>query len=798
MTNPTSYSVPYGASIKRIPQAAIAPAKTSKDLVSDHESDAFYFRSLENSGIALNARQIEAVRHDQGPLLTLAGAGSGKTSVLVARAGYLMNVLGVHPSHILLVTFSSKAAAEMKQRIAALPGITSGMAREVQARTFHSFFLLLLRRQGYTQDIFSETRYQHIVLKRILRERGLQDDYEPETLLSVLSSCKMNMTDLNGLPERSMDERNIKRILRQYEQWKADQRKMDFDDILVFAHKLLLSEPSLLASLQQRFRYVMNDEFQDTNKLQYELVRMIAEPQNNLMVVGDDDQTIYTFQGASHEFILQFHRQYPKARTVTLDINYRSTSSIVGLGNEIIRHNMRRKQKTLQATKESPAVPRYYRPGDTDDEAATVLAEIRSEVEQGRRSYSDYAVLYRTASSSRAMLEELVIQNIPFVHDGNTDLFYEQWIVKPIIDHLRLAMDRRSFAAIEGILQTLYVSREKGMEFIYAQEKLRPKKGPLVHLLSLPDLKEFQKEKVKERIELVSMIRDMKPADAIRHMRRSFYDVFMETADGRSFTQHKEMLKETLDELESSAKRFDSIEAFLGHIGHMLQMHQAMEQLRSDPNADTVSLMTIHKAKGLEFPVVFVIGFSEGILPHSSALDAGEDSSAKGDKRPKTVVQADNGQKDAYAALEEERRLAYVAVTRAKEELIVCSPAYYRGKKANVSRFLTAVFSAPKPAAAANTAAPRVQAGPGPAAAAAKPGGAGYRSAPGSGTGGIGGSATASGAPKKLHTVPAWLCTSGSCPAWARISSAQESKRASKACPLCQAPMRRGSKEVPV
>lgn len=783
MTNWISYTTPLGASGKPVPHAAMAPAKTSKDLVSDDQSDAFYFRALESRGMALNARQIEAVRHFEGPILTLAGAGSGKTSVLVARTGYLLSVRKVPPANILLVTFSSKAAAEMKQRISRLPGITSRMAQEVQTRTFHSFFLLLLRKQGYNQEIFSETRYQHIILKRLLRERGLQDDYEPETLLAALSSYKMNLTDLIDLPERTPDEANVKRILGQYEQWKSANNKMDFDDILVFAYRLLKQSPQLLASLQNRFRYVMNDEFQDTNKLQYELVRMMAAPQNNLMVVGDDDQTIYTFQGASHEFILQFHTEYPGAKTVTLDINYRSTSSIVGLGNEVIRHNTRRKSKTLLATRQSPALPQYCRPGDTDEEAQTVLSRIRHEVEQGVRSYSDYAILYRSASSSRAMLEELVLHNIPFVHYGNVDLFYEQWAVRPLIDHLRLALDRRNFEAIGGILQTLYINRDRGMEFILRCEKVKKKKGPMIHLLELPDLKEFQKDKVMERIKLIRLLPDMKPADAIRHMRRSFYDVFMETADSRSLTPHKEMLKETLDELETSAKRFDSAAAFVQHIDHMVEMHQAMEQLRSDPGADTVTLMTIHKAKGLEFPVVFVIGASEGILPHSSALEAG-DGAAKGEKhRAKATVQ-----EDSLAAMEEERRLAYVAITRAKEELIISSPAYYRGKKANVSRFILSPFGAANPSAGgsgsggdiADSAARRPT-------ASLVPVGRSFTERP-----------KRDKAPTKLHTVQAWLCTGDGCAAWSRISSAKEGKLESKACPLCQAPMRRGTRDVPV
>jgi len=769
-------SAPFGAGSDAIPLAPLAETATSRELVGDEQPDAFYFRALEQQGIFLNQAQIQAVRHGEGPLLTLAGAGSGKTSVLVCRTGYLITVRRVSPRHILLVTFSSKAAAEMKQRIAGLPGMTARMANDVQARTYHAFFLLLLRRQGYDQDILSETRYQHIILKRMLREKGLQDDYQPETLLSELSRCKMNLIDIAGLPEKTMDERNIKAIFTQYEQWKTANHKMDFDDVLLFAYQLLRRSPELLRSLQERFIYVMNDEFQDTNHLQYELVRMIAAPQHNFMVVGDDDQTIYTFNGASHEYILDFHKLFPDARTITLDINYRSSSSIVGLGNEVIRRNKKRKPKRLAATKSSDIAPRYYRPGDANEEAQAVIARVLEDVKQARRAYSDFAILYRSASDSRAMLEHLVMREIPFVHYGGGDVFYEQWMVKPVIDHMRLSLHRRNFEAMEGILPTLYINRDKGMDFIRRQEAIQRKKGPLAYLLFLPELKEFQKEKLKERLARIKMFAQMKPVDAIKEMRRTFYDAFLETGERSVLTPHKEVLKETLDELESAAKPFASVEAFVGHVEQMIAKHKEMERLRQDADADRVTVMTIHKSKGLEFPVVFVIGVSDGMLPHSSAL---EQPSSRSDK-PKAEPSEDKA-----AALEEERRLAYVAITRAREELILSSPAYFRGKKAEVSQFILAPFRKASPPGAA--------------------GGAEARRSPSSG----GSPRPADGLPKRSaadkpplrtvnETVYAWVCTGGGCNAWARISTQQETRIKDKACPLCSAPMRRGSKTIAV
>ncbi|WP_025702659.1 ATP-dependent helicase, partial [Paenibacillus forsythiae] len=322
----------------------------SRELVRGEEPDAGYFRTLERGGILLNASQIAAVRHGDGPLLTLAGAGSGKTSVLVCRVGYLLSVRRVSPGRLLLLTFSSRAAAEMRKRIMKLPGIGGQDISGMQARTFHSFCLYMLRRQGDMQEIFHETRRQHILLKTIMRELGLpKDAYPPESLLALLSSCKMNMGDADTLPQLTNADKEIKEILLRYEQWKRDHGKIDFDDVLLQAYRMLLERPELLAELQRKYKYIMVDEFQDTNALQYELIRMIARPRGNLMVVGDDDQTIYSFNGARSEFILEFEKLYPDAKVITLDINYRSGPAIIGLGNGIIRGNTRRRPKTLRA-----------------------------------------------------------------------------------------------------------------------------------------------------------------------------------------------------------------------------------------------------------------------------------------------------------------------------------------------------------------------------------------------------------------------------------------------------------------
>lgn len=809
---------PFGARAEApIPRAPQTQGLTSVEVVGRDDSDAIFFRSLERQGIRLNASQIEAVRHGDGPLLTIAGAGSGKTSVLVSRTGYLITVRKVAPRNILLVTFTSKAAAEMKSRIARLPGLTPRAAGEVQARTFHAFFLMILKHHGYTQRLLSESRIQQIMMKRILRELGLQASFEPETVLALLSSYKMKCIALDELPEDTFEERDVKAAMLRYEAWKKETHQMDFDDVLVFAHELLQSNKSLLLSLQRRFQYVMADEFQDTNHLQYVLLRMIVAGNRNLMVVGDDDQTIYTFNGAQHTFILNFHLEYPETKTITLDINYRSNANIVGLGNAVIAHNVERKPKTLKVIGEQHQAgdgdtwkPQYIRPGGTDEEAEQIAGHIRQQVTSEQWNYRDIAILHRTASSSRAIFEQLVLSEMPFVQYGAGSFFYDQWLVKPVMDHLRLTLNPRDMQAIESAVAGLYIPRENGAAFIVREDKKKPKKYPLIHLQDWPDLKSYQKDSIKERIRLIKSLKAMKPVYAIQEVRRQFYEKYVEVHDVHKWTQHKETLTETLDELEAAAKRFDTVEEFMTFVDTMAAKHAEMTELMHDKNADAITLMTIHRSKGLEFPCVYLIGASEGILPHSSALQAdqmeeiadgtkksgglrmkkrsregdrdaagvkaGSSSAAVGAKPAVAGVSREEaGAAKVNAALEEERRLAYVAVTRAQEELYISSPAHYRGKKADVSRFFAAAFGADDAQRQRRTAPPaRVTA--------VRAGGAS--------------NAAASGA--ALRRVRAWLCTDAGCPAWMRMNPSEAADAAAnKACPLCGKSMERGERSVP-
>lgn len=684
-----------------------ADADHSRTAATFADRDALFFQALVQQQIQLNDDQVQAVRHGDGPLLTIAGAGSGKTTTLACRAAYLMQARRVSPRNLLLVTFSRKAADEMKQRLAEIPGVPLRSAQSVEARTFHSFCLQLLRRNGVRSNVLGDDGQQRFTIKRMLRESGTSFDFEPESLLALLSSYKCRLLTANDLPEASPAEREIKRVLLRYEQWKQEGGMIDFDDLLLLTYRKLSDEPELLAALQDRFRYIMVDEFQDTNTVQYEIVRLIAGERRNLMVVGDDDQTIYSFNGASSEAILSFDKIFPDAKVVALRVNYRSSAEIVGLGNAIIRGNKHRRPKTLtvpttrqgQATDEgsngsggddtiaafigAAGKPMFARPATAEEEAALITASIRKLIEPGGYSYGDIALLYRSAGSGRATIEHLLQAGIPIEEHGDLLSFYESPLIRPVMAHLKLALHHRDKQAIEMMLPTLYVNRESAMKWIREKDAQQAKKWPLIHLTSLPNLQQFQKDAVVERLRLIKAAATQKPAAAIRRIRDAFFDKFAET--NRGGTPHKELMKELLDELESSAGRFETVESFVAFAEEMAK-RQAEAKGDGKPvnseEADSkgrVQVMTIHRSKGLEFPAVFVIGASEGIMPHRSAIQP---------QQPKQTSSQEETERDKEEALEEERRLLYVAVTRARERLYVSSPAFYHGQKAELSRFL--------------------------------------------------------------------------------------------------------------
>lgn len=680
------FKFPFQSNKNEIPLANIASNQSTVDLVSDQEKDGYFFRALEKEKIFLNENQLEAVRSMEGAYLVIAGAGSGKTRVLTSRTAYLLTFgENVMPEQIMLVTFTRKAATEMLERMQRLPGISHSIANRIVSGTFHSIFLKLLRSRGYNHKILASEKYKEIMVKNILRDQGLKDSYEPETILSAISHYKSLMLQPNQVDAKTPVEKEIKEVYMEFEERKEKGSFMDFDDILLHAYYLLKNDDVLREQLRNRFRYILIDEYQDCNLIQHELIKLLANSSNNLFAVGDPQQSIYGFRNSSIDYILNLHEQYESLKILNLDTNYRSNNSIVGLGNALIKHNKKRLGNPLRSVKNNEITPLYMRPDDSDDEAKMIVDNIVAEVKSGNRNYKEFAVLYRTHSLSRAIWDQLVWRKIPFVTHGNNSLFYENSLVKPILDHLRLSLDSNDLDAISGIAPSLFLNREKVIDHIQSSKLFNSdnNKSFLAILMTLKDLKSYHRGQILNRIEYIRGLRNKSPLEAIRLIRKGpiKYDEYLDMDDRKTFSLAKEVIDETLDELEASASKFTTIEEYIGFIKNLIQKHKEMEEIRKDQNADAVQLLTLHSSKGLEFKCVFLIGFIEGVLPHKSAEGADKQS----DRIPsdKNIVEE---------AIDEERRLGYVGITRAEEELYISSPKKYRGKDAEISRFLKEAF----------------------------------------------------------------------------------------------------------
>ncbi|HZG72000.1 MAG TPA: ATP-dependent helicase [Chondromyces sp.] len=670
-------------------RAELAEQRSIHELVNRAEEDSAYFQSIERRGVSLNAEQIEAVRTTEGPLLALAGAGSGKTSLLTARTGYMLAVKKIPAEHLLLLTFTKKAAEEMKERVRRLPGITPTMLRRLTVGTFHSVFLKILYRNGFgDKKLLTSEQQKQIAIKTILKELNLKDEYDPETLLSQFSYYKNTLLSPEDLPSKSTVEKEILEIYRQFELYKQKMNMLDFDDILFETYRLLKENENLTDHLRETYQYILIDEFQDSSPAQYEIIKLIAKPRNNLMVVGDDDQTIYQFRGSHHRLILDFPNEFPQTKIVTLSTNYRSNPAILGLGNEVIGRNEERFIKRLKASHQTGNPPLFIRPDHTVEEASILLDYIQESVEKGERNYRDYAVLYRTHAVSRALIDQLVWKDIPFTLHNHKEIFYENRLVKPILDHLRLAHYPDDLDALSGICSTLYLSRDKIMNEVVESrfsDRMRGIEKPALHYLeNITQVSSYQRGRIKERVRLIQSLKKLSPYQAIEDVRygEGGYEEYLKDNKRTTFTLHKDLIQETLDELSDSAKPFKDTLKYLAFIERLVKKHTEMKKGRSAGGEDAISLFTIHGAKGLEFPVVFLIGASDGILPHHPSNEGAEDRISEKKSKKERITEA----------IEEERRLMYVAITRAKEELFISSPKTFRNRPMPVSRFLKEVY----------------------------------------------------------------------------------------------------------
>lgn len=623
----------------------------------------------------LHPQQQRAVQTVDGPLLILAGAGSGKTRVMTARTTHLIAEKGIDPRCIMVVTFTAKAAEEVKHRLAAQ--LSRQQASALVTGTFHSiFYRILLHHQPQRWDQRKLLK-QNWQKRRLLQESGtlqhpelsFQKESELDEALDLISRWKNEHIlpkEAGMLAAENEDQHNARLLYPLYEEAKRRSGWFDFDDMQSGCYTLFLEEPDILRRYQERIQYLMIDEFQDINRIQYETIKLLAAPQNNLCVVGDDDQSIYGFRGSDPQYILGFTKDYPQAETITLEVNFRSRASIVSLGYSLIGNNRSRWKKEIKSYHAEEGDTYLFYPADEEEQASRIVDEIATRKAQGA-ALSQFAILLRTNDSARPILERLMEANLPFHFFQEDEPFYERQAVRWALNYLKLSMNRDDASALREILPTLYLSAQQ-WNMLRSQSILDD--VPLVDALPLlPDLKGYQRSHLQKIADLLKELPACTPAQALELIYEDGKLREYVKKRGKEKTGHAHhRAGDDLQQLLTAAKRHVTLPAFLAHIQKISQKESTWKTL-APTLAEGVQILSIHRAKGLEFDTVFLPDLIEGALPHEYALD--------------------ELRKGHFRALEEERRLLYVAITRARHQLCIGIPRERFGKKTRVSRFIS-------------------------------------------------------------------------------------------------------------
>ena len=587
----------------------------------------------------LNDKQKEAVLYNEGPLLIIAGAGAGKTKTLTTKIAYLIEEGFAMPYNILAITFTNKAAKEMKDRLFSLIG---DLAKQVQVSTFHSFGLKLLRENykklGYEKNfVIMDSDDSLTVVKKIIKDLGYDPKiYNPRAIRNKISSCKNEMMTPEMYERYAVSdyEKVILEVYKKYEEKLQKNNSVDFDDLLLLPIKLFKENKEVLDRYQDQYQYILIDEYQDTNEAQYILSKLISAKNRKITCVGDDSQSIYSFRGANYKNILNFEKDYKDAKTILLEENYRSTTTILDAANQVIKNNKQRKDKNLWTNRGQGEKIKYYRAYNERDEAQYVIRKIK-ELRNKDVEYKDIAVLYRTNAQSRVLEEEMLKENMPYRVIGSF-YFYSRKEIKDLIAYLRLIHNSKDNVSLLRVINT--PKRGIGLKTIENLTRKADEEGTSIYdAITAGKELEFKKiiEKLKtlsEELTLTELIDKVLDASGMRQELES------------EKTLESEVRLENLEEFKSITKSFEEREGLISLEDFLLEISliSDVEEYKDDPNR--VSLMTVHSVKGLEFNHVFVVGMEEGIFPHMNSLMELSD-------------------------LEEERRLCYVAITRAKDDL---------------------------------------------------------------------------------------------------------------------------------
>lgn len=590
---------------------------------------------------SLNDYQKEAVLHKEGPLLILAGAGSGKTRVLTTKIAYLIKEYDVDARNILAITFTNKAAKEMKTRIEELIGKTS-----IQASTFHSFGVKILKENceklGYKSNfIILDSDDSLTLVKKILKDFNLDPKrFSPYMIRNKISSNKNELIMPDDYKKFVYNEEDdvVYKVYKKYQEILKQNNSLDFDDLLILPITLFKKNPDVLAYYQDRYRYIFIDEYQDTNYAQYLLTKMISAKYHNICVVGDNDQSIYAFRGANYKNILNFEKDYPDCKVVMLEQNYRSTKTILNAANSVIKNNKERKDKNLWSLKESNEKITYYKAADETDEVHYILKKVKELVANGV-SYQDMAILYRTNAQSRVFEQELLKQNIPYRIIGSF-YFYSRKEIKDLLAYMRLVYNPDDDLSLLRVINT--PKRGIGNKTLRSLEE----EASLYHTSLFQAINSGKELAFKELI--LTLQKDLEKMSLTEFVDNILEKTGMRRALKEEKTLEADIRLEYLEEFKSVTKMFESRVGEVSLADFLLEISLVAdsEEYKDDPNR--LTLMTVHAVKGLEFSYVFLAGLEEGIFPHRNSMDT-------------------------LAELEEERRLMYVAITRAKDKLFITS-----------------------------------------------------------------------------------------------------------------------------
>lgn len=597
--------------------------------------------------------QLKAVSHNEGPALILAGPGSGKTTVITERIKYLIEHYKVNPSEILVITFTKAAAMEMRERFFSL--FEKNKPRSVTFGTFHAvFFQILKYAYGFRADNIIRDEEKSEYIRQLVKSENLETEDENElveNIMSEISTVKGEMLDLEHYYSTSCSELGFRNIYRQYDRMLRGKRLLDFDDMLVMTYELLSQRPDILEGWQKKYRYILIDEFQDINLVQYEIMRLLSKPENNLFIVGDDDQSIYRFRGAKPEIMLNFPKQYPGCKQILLEYNFRSAKRIVECAGKVIEENEKRFFKRIKpagSEKGKVVIHEFETPAD---ENARIIAQVRK-LHDGGMAWNDMAVLFRTNQGARALVEKLLEYQIPFsMKDGLPNIF-EHWIAKDLFAYIKMALGNRERSVFLQIMNRpkRYIARDN-IEPTVSFEKLKKLYADKDWMFDRIDRLEYD----------LKVMSTMPPVAAVTYFRNGIgYEGYLKEYAESHHIREEDLIR-ILDELKESAKNYKDYDRWFAHIEEYKASLKKMQE-KTDFKREGIEIVTLHGAKGLEYEVVFLPDVNEGIIPHHKAnLD--ED-------------------------IEEERCMFYVGMTRAKSELYIYHVKERYNKKLEPSRFI--------------------------------------------------------------------------------------------------------------